>query len=363
MGEIIPSWNPPGRNGPATDPNALEQVKTSAAAAAQRALAAIGKRTRLAHLTNPAAACACVFGELLGPVLDACSSQFFGVPGPSAFSLIQWQKDIAWYFFRVQADLPTSSEPQPASDRRRAEQASAQFRAHVMELIAELNRPAPSGSGYAAGLIQLQRAALQRCVSILRRCLQQSGAAAVSDDDVARNLVSILGGSLTATAKAFSDGLILYAYTHSVPGKPIVWSSGGTDASASGSQAGPIFPLYDRIIARSLATARRGSLDSIYRKYVGSGRDSHEIKLADQDTVIVWLGGSMKEPERLHPDRMFGVGVHRCPGMDMGKAIMQGILQTLTRLDGPDGPKLARIEGEWGLAFDNPSALSALSER
>ena len=386
LGDIIPSWNAPEQSSDAypaprraPDHAALAQVVAAAAAASRAVLAGLGRRTRLARLTRPEAPCQCAIAEVLGPVLDACAAVGFGVSGPSAYSLLSWGNDIAQYNFRVNAD---------AANRSRARHASALYRAHVLDQIARLNQPAPDPQQPALDEIErtpregpygaAQRDALRRCVERLRAHLardeyaaaQASGRddaerrreaparigrapAAVSDDDVARNLVGIVTGSLGATAKAFTEGLAAYSREQAEPAGPIAWP---------GPEARLDFPLYELVIARPLARLRRGSLDAVYRTYAGPDQRSREIWLRDGDTVVVWLGGTLQESlERLQPDRLFGIGVHRCPGMDMGKAIMHGILQTLSRLHGSDSPRLTRIEGDPALAFARPAALEALA--
>jgi hypothetical protein len=115
--------------------------------------------------------------------------------------------------------------------------------------------------------------------------------------------------------------------------------------------------LYEAIVAARLAEVQRGSLDSIYRTYEGDRScHAHAISIEKGDTVIVWLGGTLR---RRHDD-LFGIGTHKCPGMDMAKAIIQGILLALTALQGSAGPVRTLVGGELYLAFDQVGALEQL---
>jgi cytochrome P450 len=190
--------------------------------------------------------------------------------------------------------------------------------------------------------------------SIRRRLELQRGGAAVSDDDVARNLIGIITGSLTATAKSFGEGLSSFASRSHDPTGRIAWDG----ATCHGSSA-PSYPLYERVIARSMQAEHRGAPDSLYRKYVGPDCSRSGQILKAGDTVVVWLGNGVHGDS----ERLFGVGVHKCPGKDMGKALMEGMLQTLSSLQGDDSPRISDMGGEAGLTFDHPEALVALANQ
>lgn len=327
MGRIIPSWNDPNT---APDPTALAQVTATAARAARGVLAFVAHRTELAQLTDPDAPCQVELVELLGPVLDASAAQYFGVPGPSSFSLVAWAKDIAWYHFRAYAN--------DEEDRARAHAASAQYRAHVVALIAQL----PPGDVSSP---------LGRAVTGIRGVLTaKTPGAAPSDDDLARNLVGVITGSLTATAKTFGEALAIYGREGLVTGKPLSWPA---EAATPRTVQSPHFPLYDAIIAKSLAAARRGGVDALYRMYDGTEATGWP-ELEPGDGIVAWLGGTLPGDS----DRVFGIGVHRCPGMDMGKAIMEGVLRTLSAVQKP--PVLSRSDSGLRLTFDEPAVLAAL---
>jgi cytochrome P450 len=387
LGRIIPSWNVP-HGGSRRDLEALATVRAEADRVSRAVLVGLAKRTRLARRMNPETPCAITVAELIGTVLDACATRFFGVPGPSSLSLITWAKEITSYHFRVHASEDV--------DRSRALQASATFRAHVLSLIATSRdsqadetqsdaETSPAAERYkreALRLVADQREVLRRNVDAIRSQLQRCSTVAVSDDDVARNLIGIMIGSLTATAKGFGEAL--KAQDLAADGRHIRWADVGrvaptfaaAPASYPANQQCPCHPaasassqtehvthaesgfaLYEAIVAGRLSEVQRGSLDAIYRTYESDRNcQLHSITIEKGDTVIVWLGGTLSQQR----DNLFGIGVHKCPGMDMAKAIMQGILQVLTVLEGADGPVRAVVDGELYLAFDRVEALEQL---
>jgi hypothetical protein len=330
MGEIIPSWNgPPGTTHP--DANALDHVRVVAETACRAALALYGRLGLIAKETNPGAPYRVALPQIVGPVLDACAAELFGIAGPSSLSLLSWAIDITRYHFRAYAD---------AGDCAVAREASGQFRDHVLATLATMDRLPPR---------QAQR--LKTVVDRLSTQLAGAGRkAAGSDEDVARNLMGILIGSLTATYKAFSDALAIRAAL-----KPHQAPSDSCGPVRDDKQSG--FPLYDSIIANTLSVQQRGSLDAVYRKYSGPPAKSGNITLQDNDLVIVWLGGTLEAP-----DNLFGIGVHKCPGMDMSKAIIEGTLRALTQLTGAEAPAIEQ-EGELlYFVFPKPSALVELMD-
>ena len=327
LSAIIPSWNDPTTR---PDVERLMAVYQLAKHTTLAVLARLGARTRLARLTDGTAACRCSLEELLGPVLDACAREFFGVQGPSSFSLLQWAKEVTGYHFRVHAN--------DNEDRACALSASAQYRSHVLSLLSQLD---PHD----------KQSPLARSVAGIRKVLDTPHVPA-SDDDVARNLVGIITGSLTATARAFGEGVGLYGTTQAGSNPANVWPERPEPRPDA---AHPQFPLYDEIIARSLVQARRGGLDTIYRTYAGPA--DNRFGLAPGERVVVWVGGAL---EAEHSDRIFGVGVHKCPGLDMSKAIMEGMLRALVTPPPTARPRIVRLDGELRLTFEDPSALERL---
>jgi Dyp-type peroxidase family len=223
--------------------------------------------------------------ELLAVVLDGISTQYFGLPGPSPRSLASWGRDLAWYFFRL---FPNES------DRAKAILAGQQYRGHVSSLCTESEA-------------EQDRARHERLRTIRERigdALARPGSdePSAGRDDVARNLLGIVTGSLGATMKLFLEGLGAHLAQHS-----------------SGKIAFPERPgsLYESIIQSALARARRGGPDSLYRVR------------SDGTKVVVWLGGA----QTIDADILFGAGAHACPGSDIAKGMMEGMLEALRRRD------------------------------
>lgn len=320
MGAIIPSWNQYPPKGP-PDQAALAPVVQAAEDACRDALGKAGLLGVLAKKTDDDARCRMTFPQLFGAVLDACASQEFGIAGPSSLSLIAWAKELTWYHFRVYAN--------EGADRACAREASGQYAAHVKAQIATMKEePADP-----------RKDKLQEQVTKLREHCP-----CASDEDVARVLTNILTGALTATAKAFSDALYLYARQR---GGQFVWPERFDNDST-------MFPLYEQIVAQTLADFQRGSLDSVYRKFVASDQPpAVSVELKTGDRVIVWLGGSLTHDR----DNLFGIGLHKCPGMDMAKAMIEGALRALTQLTQSSPPTLEREDEVDYLVFAQPALL------
>jgi hypothetical protein len=103
----------------------------------------------------------------------------------------------------------------------------------------------------------------------------------------------------------------------------------------------------------------RGSLDAIYRQYRGPHEltlERHEPPIRMDDLVVVWVGGTLSD----HADNLYGIGKHKCPGMDMGKAMLEGVLQVLTSQRGQDSPRCRIVDGQPVLVFDDVRALARL---
>jgi hypothetical protein len=337
MGVIIPSWNT-FRASATKNAQEIEAVRNRAEQACRAALAGTAQLTQLARLTNPKALCRPQVAAIFGPVLDACSAWSFGLSGPSSTSLALWAKELTWYHFRVYAD--------EAADRSCAREASGQYRAHVLAQIGALD------DELHEKVSDEERARRDKLRTVVARLRQLH--AAGSDEAIASALLNILTGSITATLKAFSEGLALYAAVRRDAARgTIVWPE----------QAQPLasdFPHYDSVIASTLAAVRRGSLDSVYRTYVAKDptvSDRSSIELNENDLVVLWLGGTLPA----NPDNVFGIGVHKCPGMDMGKAIMDGALRALCQLKDADSPRIERDGDSLYFVFDNPDALVKLA--
>ena len=167
-------------------------------------------------------------------------------------------------------------------------------------------------------------------------------------------------GSITATFKAFIEAVLLQPLQ--VGSDRIAWPEvvPAHEPAVSGcphrGTTQPSFPHYDAAIATQRASVRRGSLDVIYRKYEGRVETKlGKTTIQPQDLVIVWLGGTLNE----NPDNVFGIGVHKCPGMDMAKAILDGVMGVLTQLRGPDAPRRRPMDADLALIFDNVDAVKS----
>jgi Dyp-type peroxidase family len=222
---------------------------------------------------------------LIAPVLDAVVGEFFGLPGVSSASLAIWGRATARYHFRPFPD---------ASDRATAIQASQAYRSHVMQLLAEAG---PNARERLPLKLAQQRAELRAALG-----------EGISEDDVGRNMLGIVTGSLGATTKLFLEGLTLYVREHAKDRK-LDWSAMPEGALR-----------WDAFVA-NLRRARRGGPDVLYRRFRG---DDGRAKLA-----VLWVGGAQGRD----PDVLFGVGPHACPGKYAGIAMIEGMLDALAALE------------------------------
>jgi hypothetical protein len=316
LGVVIRSPNLPGQT---PDLQALSRVRTVSAQAARAVLFGVASRCILSRLTQPTTECSCSFAALLAPVLDAGLLDAFGIVAPSKGSLLQWAKDITSYHFRVtvREDL----------DRQRALLAGAQLREHVLQAI--MND--------------------QRADSTLNRVVRSLRAAApgpLTDAEVAVNLVGLMTGALTAPYKTFADGLVLYAEQQVDPHAPLGWPEPAPDA---------LFPWFDAVLASALVAGERAAPDAIYRVYRGKPVRLDSVDVRPDDRIVLWMGGRL--PERA--DDLFGIGMHKCPGMDMGKAMLDGVLAVLTTLsDERIAPRVVSEGREPKLVFAHPELLA-----
>jgi hypothetical protein len=82
------------------------------------------------------------------------------------------------------------------------------------------------------------------------------------------------------------------------------------------------------------------------------------LTIEPDDLVIVWLGNTLRAP-----DNLYGIGMHKCPGMDMGKAIIEGALRALTQLTGDNSPRVEREDEVLYLVFPHPDAVVELMQQ
>lgn len=316
LAAVIPSANLPGR---AVDTEELRRVRQIASEVTGATLHDFAARCVLARLTQPQAPCACPVAALLAPVLDAGLCYAFGIVAPSQSSLLRWAKDITGYHFRVGASETV--------DRQRALLAGAQFREHVLQAVI-MARPSD---------VKL---------TMVVRQLRAAAGTELSDAEVAVNLVGLMIGALTAPYRAFTDALLGHAEQQSDRRAPLSWPE---------PRRGARFPWFDAIVAPALVRSERATPDAIYRKYRdASPRRVGNVELHRDDTLVLWMGGRLAAC----PDDLFGVGMHKCPGMDMGKALLDGVLCVLCELTQELAPRLICERDDPVLVFDEPELLA-----
>lgn len=259
---------------------------------------------------------------VLAGTLSAVLGRFFGLPGPNLAALLKWSNDIARLHFRIAPN---------AADHAKAQLAASQFRAYIGHAIAEaraLHGKAPAGSPPAVLFNKIEH---------IKAALRQDELA--SDEDAARIILGICTGSLTAVAFLFKEAFVPYAV--GCPNRTLVWPQ---PPPASPPGAPPSLWLYEGVIRNTAFHTGRGGPDALVRTYRGEARELNGVQLQAGTPVMVWLGGAAQQT---HDDAyLFGINDgHRCPGLEMGKAILQGILEALSALRG------LRMVGD-GFVFD-----------
>jgi hypothetical protein len=257
-------------------------------------------------------------------VLGAMAARYFGMTDLSAGTLLVWSGAIARRHFRFETDR---------IDEMKAREAASLLMAHVLSLIADAreqqrdgtikNKQSDDPAVKLLGLLDQLRDGLERTGDDVARSLSAGRA---NDHDLARNLIGIALGSMAATAKAVGEAFLFFAGDNIGRGRELIWP-GGADLLLDTSDPTASNSLFSQIIEQKLHAARRGSLDSVYRTYRGEQPwQRGSLSIAEHDTVVVWLGGAAKTAAI---DPLFGAGIHKCPGMDMAKAVMNGVLQVL----------------------------------
>jgi len=262
----------------------LDEVTRNAERAVLELFAKAVARQRLAD--DQEAPARATVREMLAFMLDGVVGESFGLHGVSRGSLASWGRDLALYFFRL---FPSES------DEQKAVLAAQQYRGHALQRFTEAERSDPAAPRL-----------LEHCAHIRAQLASADPGLEVSSDDVVRNFVGVVTGSLGATMKLFLEGLTLHLSAQRT--SKIAWP----DESSAGS-------LYAAIIQTSLARHKRGGPDSLYRK-----------RRSDGKVVVLWLGGA----QQLDPEILFGRGAHKCPGMAIGQAMIEGMLRALRQRDG-----------------------------
>jgi hypothetical protein len=248
---------------------------------------------------------------VLAGTLSAVLGRFFGLPGPNFAALLKWSNDIARLHFRI---APSEA------DHAKAQLAASQFRAYIGHAIAEaraLHGKAPADSPPAVLLKKIEH---------IKAALRQDELA--SDEDAARIILGICTGSLTAVAFLFKEAFIPYA--RGCPNHTLVWPQPPPPPPPGAPSS---LWLYEAVIRNTAFHTGRGGPDALVRTYRGEERELDGAQLQPGTPVMVWLGGAAAQT---HDDAyLFGMNDgHRCPGLEMGKAILQGILEALAGLRG-----------------------------
>jgi Dyp-type peroxidase family len=322
--KLIPSANLYGRFRRPAQPERLREVQRMARSLADRMLSS---REQQAKLGGTKKLPEVRLRDLIAFVLGEVAARYFGISDLSAGTLLSWSGDIARRHFRFQTDK---------IDEMKAREAASLLMAHVLSLIAkarELQREGTIRTKGADDPAVILLNVLQEIKDGLERPVGDDVAPSLAsghanDHDLARNLIGIALGSMVATAKAVGEGFSFFAARHLKQGTSVVWP-GGADLLSDASDPTAGDSLFAQIIERSLHAAARGSLDSVYRTYRGDQPWTRgTLTINDGDTVVVWLGGTDKTAA---VDPLFGAGIHKCPGMDMAKAIMNGTFQALAQ--------------------------------
>jgi Dyp-type peroxidase family len=317
------------------------RVEAIAYRAAFGFVAQMYEQTRLRALSTEQQTVDVNLQGLLAVALDAVWSRTLGLSGPSRLALLGWGKDLTRSLFRVAAG---------EADMAKAADAGHDFRQHVDSLLAAVDDAQlaaalrESRPGATQAILDAASAAdaapAARLKATAYRLCKALGAGSATDDAVARNLLNIVTGSLGATGKLFLDGLDAFRVQRGEQDGRLRLPEG--TCSDHGQPLGPR-SLYEKVIMDSLEKVRRGGPDSLYRVFTGAGTGRPELadlerSLTPGDTLVVWLGGMLALPpdKRAKPvhDYVFGAGFRSCPGMAMGKAIINGLLLAL--FDLPD---------------------------
>ncbi|HET8936196.1 MAG TPA: hypothetical protein VFN67_22280 [Polyangiales bacterium] len=238
--------------------------------------------------------------ELIAVALSAVWGNHFGLPGPGRGSLLTWAQEITDAVFRQGPD---------AIKVARAEHNGKELRAYVLDRIVEARASADQRSG-------------------LHLLLEEF--AGFSDDDSARMLTGIVVGSLTAVAGTFVPGLARWALQNA--SKDLASVLRETQANAREYA----WPLY-KALARALENEQLGGPDYLYRTYRGAETSRFQLEsgqphipIEPGDIVVAWIGGASQDSDSDDTEIRFGAGQHMCPGREMARAIIDGILAGLS---------------------------------
>lgn len=238
--------------------------------------------------------------NVIAVALSAVWGSAFGLPGPGRGSLLMWAQEITDAVFRQGPD---------GIKLARAELTGEKLRGYVLDRIVEVR-----GDPKAAADDPLTT-----------WVAQFNG---FDDDDVARIITGILVGGVTAVAGTFVPGLARWALQANNDNL-------AESLRAVAPEDGEPWPLY-RALARALEIDQLGGPDYLYRSYRGGAArtftlaDGREhVQIQKEDTVVVWIGGAARVDDTPATEIRFGAGEHMCPGAEMARAIIDGILAAL----------------------------------
>lgn len=258
---------------------------------------------------------------LTQPVAAGLLDHYFGTPGPSQASIIEWTTLLFWYLF---IDLNADSE----------------LDAHATSAAAEFRE-------WLDGHIAARRAERNVRNDVLGRCLEMgdAGLPGMSDLDIRNNLIGLLIGelpTLSAAANLALDELL---------DRPDAFASASAAARA-GDDAALAAHVFEALRFRPLNPViyRRAMRDTT----IASGRLRR--RRIRKDTIVLASNLSAMFDPLVIPDAtsfrtdrpwevymLWGYGMHACFGAHINRAVLPAMLKPLLVQ-----PGLRRAPGERG---------------
>lgn len=331
----------------ASRPEQLAKITQWAKGAARAFLESSQARAQLRNMVAYVGPATFRSDKLIAFVLAAVWDQWAGLPGPSSGSF------ATWGLHTTQAMARLDEPARVALNLEQGEQDGHDLLQYIRQQLASLDAAASAALDPAISPAQSaqpkqpparvdrdDKQAQQSRLRTFRSELQALyGAQPLDEDELVRTIAALVGGSAPTTAGTFIEGVARWFAQH----RGVAQLSVGEQVDASAPS-----PLYDAIIARSLAHDQAAAPDYLYRTYKGEPRPLDAVDGAQTlrcgDRVIVWLGGAT--------EFRFGAGAHRCPGRDMAKAIMEGALQAFSETSKLEPIDASGVE----FAFELPKA-------
>ena len=259
--------------------------------------------------------------QLTLPVPARLVGHYFGTPGPSEQSLIDWTTIMFWYLF-----IDLNNDPEVVAG---AERAARECRDYLDQAIAARKREPTAAD------------------DVLNRCLamQAAGLPGMDDLDIRNNLIGLIIGAIPTLSRASVQAL------DQLLERP--------EALAQAQQAARAGD--DDLLARCLNEALRfNPLNPvIYRRAVRDtviARNSLRGRPIPKDTLVFAANLSamfdrrqILEPSHFRTDRpgshyiLWGYGLHTCFGAHINQAVIPALLKPLLQR-----PNLRRAEGPAG---------------